>query len=346
MKNVTLGSTGIITPENGFGALPIQRVSDEEAVALLRRAWEGGMTFFDTARVYSDSEHKIGLAFGDWESPRRDEIFIATKTMATTPEKFWEDLETSLAEMKTDYVDIYQFHNIKQVYRPGDGTGMYEAALEAKAQGKIRHIGVTAHRLDRAEEAVASGLYETMQYPFNYLVSDREVELLNKCIAANMGFIVMKGMSGGLITDSKAMMAFISQFDNLVPIWGVQRMNELEEWLSYMDETPQMTPEIEEFIATEREQLQGEFCRSCGYCMPCPVGILINQCARMSLLLRRAPTEAHLSEHWQAEMAKIDDCLECGQCAAKCPYELDTPNLLKRNYEDYKRVLAGETVIS
>ena len=345
MKNVTLGSTGIVTPANGFGALPIQRVSEEEAVALLRRAWEGGMTFIDTARAYSDSEHKIGAAFGDWANPRRDQIFIATKTMATTPEKFWEDLETSLAELRTDYVDIYQFHNIKQVYQPGDGTGMYEAALEAKAQGKIRHIGFTAHRIDVAEKAVASGLYETVQYPFNYLVSDREIDLLNKAIEANMGFIVMKGMSGGLITNSQAMMAFTIQFDNLVPIWGVQRMSELEEWLSYMDETPHMTPEIEAFIAQEREELQGEFCRSCGYCMPCPMGIIINQCARMSLLLRRAPAQAHLSEHWQAEMAKIDTCIECGQCAAKCPYELDTPNLLKRNYEDYKRVLAGEVAV-
>ncbi len=346
MKNVTLGSTGIVTPANGFGALPIQRVSEEYAVELLRRAWEGGMTFFDTARAYTDSEHKIGMAFGDWVNPRRDQIFIATKTMATTPEKFWEDLETSLAEMKTDYVDIYQFHNIKQVFRPGDGTGMYEAALEAKAQGKIRHIGVTAHRIGEAEEAIASGLYETMQYPFNYLVTDRELDLLNKAIAADMGFIVMKGMSGGLITNSAVMMAFTIQYDNLVPIWGVQRKSELEEWLSYMDETPQMTPEFEAIIAKDREELQGEFCRSCGYCMPCPVGITINQCARMSLLLRRAPTQAHLSEHWQAEMNKIDECLECGQCAAKCPYGLDTPKLLKDNLADYRRVLSGETVIS
>ena len=346
MKNVTLGSTGIITPANGFGALPIQRISEEAAVALLRRAWEGGMTFFDTARAYSDSEHKIGLAFGDWLNPRRDQIFIATKTMAKDPEGFWSDLATSLAELKTDYIDIYQFHNIKQVYRPGDGTGMYEAALEAKAQGKIRHISFTAHRIDIAEEAVASGLYETVQYPFNYLVSQREIELLNKAIAANMGFIVMKGMSGGLITNSRAMMAFVAQYDNIVPIWGVQRPSELEEWLSYMDDTPQMTPAIEQFIAAEREELQGEFCRSCGYCMPCPVDIPINQCARMSLLLRRAPSQAHLTEEWQAKMAKIEDCLECGQCSQKCPYGLDVPNLLKENYEDYKRILAGEISVS
>lgn len=354
MKNVTLGSTGIVTPANGFGALPIQRVTDNEAVAILRRAWEGGMTFFDTARAYSDSEHKLGLAFGNWGKPdatgwcgpKREEIFIATKTMAQTPEKFWADLETSLAELKTDYVDIYQFHNPAQCFRPGDGTGMYEAALEAKAQGKIRHIGVTAHRIAVAEEEVASGLYETMQYPMNYLCTQRELDLLQKCIDANMGFLGMKGMSGGLLSNSRAMMAYVRNFQNFVPIWGVQRMSELEEWLSYMTDTPKMTPEIETEITKDCEELQGDFCRSCGYCMPCPVGIKINQCARISLMLRRAPSQNWLTAEWQAEMEKVNDCLECGQCSKKCPYSLDTPRLLKENYADYQRVLRGEVSVN
>ena len=261
------------------------------------------------------------------------------------PEKFWDDLETSLAELKTDYIDIYQFHNPAQCYRPGDGTGMYEAMLEAKAQGKIRFISVTAHRIGVAEEEVASGLYDTMQYPLNYLSTQRELDLLQKCIDADMGFLGMKGMSGGLISNSRAMMAYVANLDNYVPIWGVQRQSELDEWLSYMHDTPEMTPEIEEFIECERTELQGDFCRACGYCMPCPVGIKINQCARISLMLRRAPSASWLTDEWQAEMAKIDDCLNCGQCSAKCPYELDTPRLLRDNYADYKRVLAGETKV-
>lgn len=356
MKTATLGRTGIVTPANGFGALPIQRVDDETAVSILRNAWEGGMTFFDTARAYSDSEHKLGLAFGNWgepdpadpngwRGPKREEIFIATKTMAKTPDKFWDDLETSLAQLKTDYVDIYHFHNPAQCYRPGDGTGMYEAMLEAKAQGKIHFISVTAHRIGVAEEEVASGLYDTMQYPLNYLSTQRELDLLQKCIDADMGFLGMKGMSGGLISNSRAMMAYVANLDNYVPIWGIQRQSELDEWLSYMHDTPEMTPEIEEFIERERTELQGDFCRACGYCMPCPVDIKINQCARISLMLRRAPSASWLTDEWQAEMAKIDDCLNCGQCSAKCPYELDTPRLLRDNYADYKRVLAGETKV-
>lgn len=341
MKQVTLGSTGITVTQNGFGALPIQRVCPEYAVKLLRRAYEGGMRFFDTARAYSDSETKVGEAFDGM----REKIYIATKTQARTPEVFWKELETSLKTLRTDYIDIYQLHCVPQCYRPGDGTGMYECLAEAKAQGKIRHIGITAHKLGVAEEIIESGLYETLQYPLSYLSSKRELALVENCRKKNMGFIAMKGLAGGLINRSEAAMAFMTQFDNVVPIWGVQKENELEEWLSYMDETPTMTPEITAFIEREKAELTGDFCRGCGYCMPCPAGILINNCARMSLMLRRAPSQAWLTEKMQAEMRKIEDCLNCGQCKKKCPYELDTPELLKKNYEDYKKVLAGEVKV-
>lgn len=344
MKNVTLGSTGITVPQNGFGALPVQRVSLEEAVKILRRAYEGGMRFFDTARGYTDSEVKLGAAFGDgWI--KREDIIITTKTTATTPEGFWKDLETSLGNLKTEYVDVYQFHNVSQCWKPGDGTGMYECMLEAKKQGKIKHIGVTTHKIGIARELVESGLYETLQYPFSYLADDKEIELLKLCNEKNIGFICMKGLAGGLITNSKAAMAFVTQFDGMVPIWGIQRMSELEEWLSYMDETPVMDDEIKAFIESERKELMGEFCRGCGYCMPCSVGIEINNCNRMILMLRRAPSENWLNENWQKQMAKIDECINCGACLKKCPYELDIPNLLKKNLEDYRNVLAGKVSV-
>ncbi len=341
MNNVTLGTTGITVPQNAFGALPIQRVTVDEAVQLLRRAYEGGMRYFDTARAYTDSEKKVGIAF----EGMRDKLFIATKTTAKTPEGFWQDLATSLELLRTDYIDVYQFHQASQVWRPGDGTGMYECMLEAKASGKIRHIGITAHKIGVAFEAVESGLYETLQFPFSYLSGEQELRLVESCREHNVGFICMKALAGGLITNSAAAMAWMTRFDNTLPIWGVQRPRELEEFLSYMDETPGWTPEIEAFVERERTELAGSFCRGCGYCMPCPMGIEINNCARMSLMLRRAPTTNWLSERWQAEMAKIETCLHCGHCASKCPYELDTPALLERNLEDYRRVLAGEATV-
>ena len=341
MKQITLGSTGITVPQNAFGALPVQRDDMELAVKLLRRAYEGGMRFFDTARAYSDSEEKLGNAF----EGMREQIYIATKTGAKTPEAFRKDLETSLHNLKTDYVDIYQFHCADRAYRPGDGTGMYECMLEAKKQGKIRHIGITAHKLQVAFDAVETGLYETLQFPFSYLSSEKEIELVRRCAAADMGFIAMKGLAGGLINQSKTAMAFMTQFDNVLPIWGVQRETELEEWLSFMNETPSMTPEITDFIEKEKNELAGDFCRGCGYCMPCPAGIQINNCARMSLMLRRAPSKHWLSEEMQAEMKKIEGCLNCRRCVSRCPYELNTPELLRKNYEDYKKVLAGEVTV-
>lgn len=341
MRNITLGKTGITTCQNAFGALPIQRVSLDNAVRILWRAYEGGMNFFDTARAYSDSEAKLGQAF----EGMRDKIYIATKTMAKTPEQFLEQLNLSLEMLKTDYIDIYQFHCVSQCYRPGDGTGMYECMQKAKEEGRIRHIGVTAHNIDIAMECVESGLYETMQFPFSYLSSEKEIALVQACKKADMGFIAMKGLAGGLIHDSRAAMAYMTEFDNVLPIWGIQKMEELEEWLAYMEETPSYDAEISTYVEREREELSGEFCRGCGYCMPCPVGILINNCARMSLMLRRAPSKTWLSEEMQAEMMKIENCLDCGICKSKCPYGLDTPELLKRNLEDYKRVLAGEVSV-
>lgn len=341
MKTLVLGTTGIAVPQNAFGALPLQRDDMDTAVKILHRAYEGGMRYFDTARAYSDSEEKLGAAF----EGMREQVFIATKTQAKTPDKFWEDLECSLKMLRTDYIDVYQFHCVSQCYAPSDGTGMYECMLEAKRRGMIRHIGTTAHKLQVAFDCAQSGLYETLQFPFSYLSSEKEIRLVEVCKEKNVGFIAMKGLAGGLITRSEAAMAYIMQFDNVLPIWGVQRMSELEEWLSYMESTPKMNEELSAYIEQEKTELAGEFCRGCGYCMPCPAGIEINNCARMSLMLRRAPSASWLTKTWQEKMSKIQNCINCRQCTKKCPYELSTPELLKKNYEDYQKVLAGEVSV-
>ena len=338
MRSVVLGRTGITVPKNGFGALPIQRISRKEAVQLLHRAYDGGIRVYDTARGYTDREEKLGLAFHD----RRDQIVLASKVPHFTVEGFWDDLHTTLRLLQTDYLDLYQFHNPAFCPKPGDGTGLYEAMLEARQQGKIRHIGLTNHRIHVARAALESGLYETVQYPFSYLASEQEVQLARDCEANGVGFLAMKGLAGGVIRDSAAAYAYLAQFDQVLPIWGVQRPWELEEFLSYQDREPVLDAPMQEKIAADRAALCGEFCRSCGYCMPCPQKIEIRQCARMSLMIRRAPTEAWLSPKWQQEMEKITTCLHCGACAAKCPYGLDTPALLQKNLQDYREVLAGK----
>ena len=338
MIKVLLGNTGIVTGKNAFGALPIQRISLDEAVKLVLKAYHGGMTFFDTARFYTDSEMKLGVAF----SGMREKVYIASKTMAKNVSDFWTDLKQSLEYLQTDYLDLYQFHNPPFCPKPADGTGLYEAMLEAKEKGMVRHIGITNHRLSVANEAVDSGLYETLQFPFCYLASEDDLALVQKCKEKNIGFISMKGLSGGLLTNSAACYAFQAQFDHVLPIWGIQREKELDEFLSYVENPPAMTPEMAAFIEKDKAALTGDFCRSCGYCMPCPVGIEILTCARMSQLIRRSPSELQLTPEVQAKMMKIEDCLNCGQCASKCPYHLDTPTLLKKNLDDYKKILSGE----
>jgi predicted aldo/keto reductase-like oxidoreductase len=249
---------------------------------------------------------------------------------------FWKDLETSLGLLKTDYVDLYQFHNPSFCPKPGDKSGVYDAMLEAKEKGMIRHIGLTNHRHHIAKEAIESGLYETVQFPFSYISSEKELELVQMCKEREIGFVCMKALSGGLINDSACAYAFLNQFDHVLPIWGIQRESELDEFISYQENPPVMTEERWEKVKRDREELAGEFCRGCGYCMPCPAGIQINDCARMSLFLRRAPHSVYLSDEWKIKMKMIENCLHCNLCKSRCPYGLDTPNLLKRNYEDFK----------
>ena len=341
MSTVRLGRTGISTEKNGFGALPVQRVGIDQAVALLRRAYDGGFRFFDTARYYTDSEKKLGIAFAGM----RDKVIIASKTMALDAETFKKDLATSLEELQTDYIDIYQFHNPPFMPEPGDGSGLYEEMLKAKSEGRIRHISITSHRYHIAEKAVKSGLYETLQYPFSYICGELEHKLVELCRRHDVGFIAMKALAGGLIHDAEAACAYINQFDNVLPIWGIQRENELDEFLDFIKTAPEMDQQIRSVIDRDRSQLAGEFCRACGYCQPCPAKIDIAQCARMSLMLRRAPAENFLTPHWKSEMDKINNCINCGKCRSKCPYGLDTPNLLRRNLEDYEAVYEGKVSV-
>ncbi len=339
MKKMILGRTGLEISRTGFGALPIQRVSFDEAAALLNRALDGGITYIDTARAYTDSEEKIGKGI----SHRRNEFYIATKTHAKTAEGFWKDLETSLKLLNTDHIDVYQFHNPPFVPVPGGEDGLYDAAVEARAQGKIRFIGITQHSIERAEFAVNSGLYDTLQYPFNHLATEREVNLVKLCREKNVGFVGMKALSGGLVTDARIPFAYLSEFDNAVPIWGFQKMWELEQVLGFSENPIELTEEIRELIAKDRAELVGGFCRSCGYCLPCPVGIPISNANRMKQLLGRAVWQDYMTPKWQADMEKIADCIQCGECAKRCPYELKPFETLPGQLAYYREFIKSHT---
>lgn len=333
MDRIRLGRTNLKVSRSGFGALPIQRISILEAGRLLRKAYDRGINFFDTARAYTDSEEKIGAALADV----RERIIIATKTGAEDRKTFFEHLEISLRNLKTDYIDIYQLHNPKVLPDPEDPKGLYQALLEAKNKGMIRFIGITNHRLDLAIAAVESGLYDTVQYPLSLLSDDKDLGLIDLCQKKDIGIIAMKALSGGLIDNGRAAFAFLRQYQNVLPIWGVQKESELDEFLACEQEPPILDEAMWQIINKFRSELSGDFCRGCGYCLPCPVQIPIPIAARMALFLDRAVYQSYLTDEWRKQMNLIENCIDCGHCRNHCPYELDTPNLLKRNLLAYRK---------
>jgi aryl-alcohol dehydrogenase-like predicted oxidoreductase/Pyruvate/2-oxoacid:ferredoxin oxidoreductase delta subunit len=336
MEKTRLGRTNLWVSRTAFGALPIQRVDFETAKVILRQAYAGGITFFDTARGYSDSEKKLGYALSDV----RKDIVISTKSSgASDKTSLLERLDISLNKLKTDYVDLLQLHNPATLPDPDDPNSLYAGLLEAQQQGKTHFIGITNHKLDNALQAARSGLYDTVQFPLSAISADQDLGLIDVCRENDVGLIAMKALCGGLITNAKLAFTALRQYENVVPIWGIQRESELAEFLSLEAAPPPLDGAMRLAIAQEKAELAGDFCRGCGYCLPCPVEIPIPMAARMSFLLRRSPSERWLTPEWQEQMHRIDDCLECRQCAERCPYGLDTPALLKKMLVDYDAFL-------
>ena len=334
MEKIRLGRTELLVTKTAFGALPIQRLTKPDAAKLVRRAYEAGINYFDTANMYSDSEEKLSLALKDV----REQVIISTKSAATDKKGAMAHIENSLRHL--GYIDLFQFHNPARLPDISDPNGAFAAALEMKEKGYIRHIGITNHRHHIAKAAIESGNFETLQFPFCHLATDVDMELVALCKQADMGFIAMKGLSGGLLTNAEACYAFMQQYENVVPIWGIQREEELDQWLDITARNVTMTEALKAVIEADRKELAGSFCRGCGYCMPCPAGIEINNSARMNMLLRRSPYRPYMTDQWYEKMHRIENCIHCGQCASRCPYHLDTPSLLQYMLKDYDEFYA------
>ena len=337
METIRLGRTELYVTKTAFGALPIQRISKADAVKLVRRAYEGGINYFDTDNAYTDSEEKLGEAL----EGIRQNVVISTKSAGKDKKTVLSHIENSLRSLRTDYIDLFQFHNPAVLPDPSDPDGPFAAALEMQQKGYIRHIGITNHRLKVAQAAIDSGNFETLQFPFCYLAAPQDLALVEQCKAHDMGFIAMKGLSGGLLNNAEACCAFMSQYDNVVPIWGIQHEWELDQWLELAKREVRLTPELQAVIDHDRQELAGNFCRSCGYCLPCAAGIDIPQAARMSALLRRSPYQKYMSDEWYAKMHKVEECVHCNACKSRCPYGLDTPALLQLMLKDYDEFYAA-----
>lgn len=330
MDKIRLGKTQLYVTKTAMGCLPIQRCSTEDAVAILRAAYEGGINYFDTANAYTDSEHKMGIALHHV----RENIIISTKSEGRDRQTVLSHIQNSLKELQTDYIDLFQLHQVPVMPDFDDPDGAYAGALEAKERGWIRHIGVTAHKIDLAFDLINSGKFETMQFPFSYISGKRELEMVALCQEKDMGFIAMKGLAGGMLSNARACHAFMKDYP-VVPIWGIQTMEQLQEWLDLAQENPGLDDALRTLIAKDRGELSQGFCRGCGYCLPCPENIEINNAARMDMLLRRSPWQPYMSDSWYNKMHLIDNCRHCGECASRCPYELDIPHILEYMLKDY-----------
>ena len=333
MRYFPFGKTGVSLSEVGFGAIPIIRLSFAEAERTLRRAFDLGITLFDTANAYHDSEEKIGRAL----APVRDRIFLASKTMKRDAPSAAEHTDLSLRRLNTDYIDLFQFHQValekdwEKIMAPG---GAMEAALEAQKAGKVRFIGITSHSLSMAKKYVESGLFVSIQFPFNFIETDAAKELHPLAREKGVGILAMKPFAGGAITDAALAFKYLRSHGNLFPIPGYDSAESVEQVVSFYERPNEVSPDDLAAMEAVRSELGGQFCRRCEYCQPCPQGVSITQGMIYPLLASRMSPEV-ASEFASAGMDTLTKCTECGACINKCPYTLPIPSMLKKHYELY-----------
>ena len=333
MEYVTLGKTGLRVSRLGFGGIPIQRIDAEAAKKLLDAVEAAGINFIDSARGYTVSEELIGQAI----EGRRDKFVLATKSMSRDRESMARDIETSLKNYRTDYIDLYQIHNpsleqLEQVNAPG---GALEALLEAKEAGKIDHLGLTAHKPEVFRRALELDWVETVMFPYN-IVETQGAELMEQARAKNVGFINMKSLSGGAIEDAHLALRFAAANPNVsVVLPGMYAPEEVEQNVASVSDPSPLTVEELERVEALRKELGTSFCRRCGYCAPCTVGIDIPNHFVFHGYLNRYGLQDWAHARYDALSAHAGDCVECGACEERCPYQLPIREMLKKVAADF-----------
>lgn len=324
----------------GFGGIPIQRVSDDEAVRTIHAALDVGVTFIDTAAGYADSQKKIGLAIRG----RRDGLVIATKSGQKTKKGMLQDVEQARQEMGLDVIDLYQFHLVSSsdawetIRAPG---GALEGLLEARDRGRIAHIGFSAHSLDVALELVDDPVFETIQFPFNLVTSEPKEKLIPKSRDKDLGFIVMKPLCGGQYHDAELAFKFLNGFPDLIPVPGIERPEEIEQIAKIVDSGATLEGNDKKRATQISTELGKRFCRRCGYCDPCPNGVPIQLAMLLDSFVIRFNKESMISGFAKRIAEDGVNCLECGECESKCPYELPIMETIKRSVEEAKKLWKG-----
>ncbi len=324
MEKVRLGKTGLMVSRIGFGALPIQSVDRESAVKVVRHAQRRGINFFDTARGYSTSEADLGRAFGDLE----DKAIVATKSFYKNMGQLEEDFETSYANLKRSYIDLFQFHmvnteeELEEILQKG---GPLDYIEEQRRKGRLRHIGITSHRPEVMLKALDTDLFETVQVPFNYIEHEPLEKLFPRARQKDVGIIAMKPVAGGVFTTNRAAIKWILQHPGVVPIPGMCRIEEVEDNLQALGAP--LSPEELADLEADRRELGTNFCRRCEYCLPCPNDIKPSFIVRADLLYKRVGWDKMEQSHINAFTGGLT-CDRCGTCEARCPYELPLSELV------------------
>jgi uncharacterized protein len=334
LEKIRLGKTGLMVTRIGFGGIPIQRLSENDAVKVVRRCVDLGLNFIDTANGYTTSEERIGKAV----KGQREKVIIATKTGARDGKGAREHLELSLKRLQTDYIDIYQFHGVstpehlKMVLEPG---GPYSVAEEAKKAGKIRHIGITSHSMDMAKEEVKTDKFETLMFPFNFITSEPATELLPLCKHHDVGFIAMKPLNGGMLDNVTVAFKYLLRFSNVVPLVGIEKVEEIEEIVRLVENPKAMTKAEKAEMQRLIDELGTRFCRRCDYCQPCTAGIPISMVMTSRSFFKRMPSERFFGGMMDDSIGKAEKCVDCGECETRCPYKLPIREMLAEHVKWY-----------
>ncbi len=336
MEKIRLGRTNLMVSRLGFGGIPIQRVAEDDAIAVVRKCLDLGITFIDTANAYTSSELRIGKAIRG----RPEGLTIATKTLSRKPEEVARHLELSSEHLGVETIDLYQFHAVNDaqameaVLSPGGPMTVAEAA---KRRGLVKHIGVTSHSLDTAKALVRTDRFETIMFPFNLIKYEVVDELLPLTRQYDVGFIAMKPLEGGRLENVRLAFKYLWQFPDIVTIVGIERVGEIVEIMNILEGPLTITESDEREIAKLRRELDKAFCRRCDYCRPCTQGIPISQVLDYPSIFRRLPMVSIFSGFIADAMEKAATCTECGECEERCPYHLPIRQMVRDYAGQYQR---------
>lgn len=334
MEKMRLGKTNLMCSRIGLGGIPLQRATEEEAIAIIRHSLDLGINFIDTATNYTTSEERIGKAIKTY---RREDIIIATKSHSRPPEGLRKDLEQSLRRLDIHSIDLYQFHDVRDgedtdlILKPG---GTLDAVKQAQKEGLVRHIGVCAHRMQAAIPLAKTGEFEVMQFPFNYITDEAKDELIPLCKQMDMGFLVMKPLAGGVLPNAALGFKFLLQYPDILPIPGIQAIAEIDEIVAIEKSSKLTAGELAE-IERLRKELGKQFCRRCDYCQPCPVGINISDIMYSNTIWKRMPLEKIFNSQFGRQLERVNECTDCGVCETQCPFDLPIREIMARNYDLY-----------